>query len=236
MRTLLEISGLDAFYGRAQILHGVGFSVGEGEVTALMGRNGAGKSTTFKSIIGLVSDRRGTIRFEDRDIARLDPHAIARLGLGYVPEERRIFAGLTVEENLSVGLQPPRAGMPTWTPERIYALFPNLAEMRKRLGGRMSGGEQQMLAIGRTLMGNPRLLMLDEPSEGIAPKIVEDMAHAILELKRAGVSLLISEQNLHFARLISDRAVILESGEIRFTGTFAELEARADIRDAYLAV
>jgi branched-chain amino acid transport system ATP-binding protein len=236
MNTLLDVSGLDAFYGRAQILHGVGFSVDEGQVTALMGRNGAGKSTTFKSIIGLVADRRGAIRFEGRDIARFEPHAIARLGLGYVPEDRRIFSGLTVEENLIVGRQPPREGVPTWTPEAIYALFPNLAEMRKRLGGRMSGGEQQMLAIGRTLMGNPRLLMLDEPSEGIAPKIVEDMARAILDLKRAGVSLLISEQNLHFARLISDRAVILESGEIRFAGTFAELEARADVRDAYLAV
>jgi branched-chain amino acid transport system ATP-binding protein len=236
MTMLLEVRRLDAFYGRAQILHGVGFSVGEGEVTALMGRNGAGKSTTFKSIIGLVADRRGSIRFEDQEIVRFEPHAIARLGLGYVPEDRRIFSGLTVEENLIVGQQRPRDGVPTWTPEAIFELFPNLAEMRKRPGGRMSGGEQQMLAIGRTLMGNPRLLMLDEPSEGIAPKIVEDMAYAILKLKRAGVSLLISEQNLHFARLISDRAVILESGEIRFTGTFADLEARADIRDAYLAV
>lgn len=236
MSALLEVSRLNAFYGRAHILRGLNFSVGEGEVTALMGRNGAGKSTTFKSIIGLVDDRRGSIRFEGREIVALEPHAIARAGLGYVPEDRRIFSGLTVEENLRVGWQAPRDGVPTWTQEAIFELFPNLADMRKRPGGLMSGGEQQMLAIGRTLMGNPRLLMLDEPSEGIAPKIVEDMARVILQLKRAGVSLLISEQNLHFARLISDRVVILQSGEIRFAGTFADLETRVEMRDAYLAV
>ncbi len=168
MRALIEISGLDAYYGRAQILHGVGFSVGDGEVTALMGRNGAGKSTTFKSIIGLVADRRGLIRFEGQEIIRLEPHAIARLGLGYVPEDRRIFAGLTVEENLLVGQQPARAGVPTWTPEKIYRLFPNLAEMRKRPGGRMSGGEQQMLAIGRTLMGGACACAIAHPGGGYA--------------------------------------------------------------------
>ena len=162
--------------------------------------------------------------------------AAARAGLGYVPEDRRIFTDLTVEENLAVGRQPPRPGAPTWTPERLYALFPNLAEMRRRPGGRRSGGEQQMLTIARTLMGNPSLVLLDEPSEGLAPKIVEQMADAILAMKREGLSVLLSEQNLHFARLISDRAYIIETGRIRFGGTMAELEAQPEIRDAYLAV
>jgi len=163
-------------------------------------------------------------------------HEIGRRGLGWVPEDRRIFTELTVLENLEVGKQPPRADAPTWTPERLFELFPNLAEMRQRLGGRMSGGEQQMLTIARTLMGNPSLVLLDEPSEGLAPKIVEQMAAAILAMKREGLALVISEQNLRFARLISDRAVIIEKGRIRYTGTIAELEANPEIRDAYLAV
>ena len=233
---ILEVANLDAFYGRARILDGVAFAVAPGEVTALLGRNGAGKSTTLKAIMGLVADRRGLVRFQGVDIARIETHRIAAAGLGYVPEDRRIFAGLTVDENLEVGRRPPRDGAPTWTPERIFELFPNLAAMRRRPGGRMSGGEQQMLTIARTLMGNPLLLMLDEPSEGVAPRIVEDMARAILDLKRAGVSLLISEQNLPFARSIADRAVILERGRVRFAGSFAELDARPEIRDAHLAV
>ena len=207
----------------------------KGAVTALLGRNGAGKSTTFKAIIGLVR-REGSVRFLGREIAAEDTFRIARLGLGYVPEDRRIFTDLTVEENLMVGLQPPRAGAPRWTPEKIYELFPNLAEKRRLPGGAMSGGEQQMLTIGRTLMGNPQLLLLDEPSEGIAPRIVEQMSKAILDLKREGFSLLVSEQNLHFARLIADEAVILERGMVRFAGAFKDLEVRPDIRDAYLAV
>ncbi|KGM34889.1 ABC transporter ATP-binding protein [Inquilinus limosus] len=232
----LSVSGLNAHYGPAHILFDVGFEVGEGEVVAFLGRNGAGKSTTFRSLVGLVPRREGRILFRGADIAARPTHEIARAGLGYVPEDRRIFTDLTVEENLAVGLQPPRPGAPTWTPERLYALFPNLAEMRRRPGGRMSGGEQQMLTIARTLMGNPSLVLLDEPSEGLAPKIVEQMADAILAMKREGLSVLLSEQNLHFARLISDRAYIIESGRIRFGGTMAELEAQPEIRDAYLAV
>ncbi|HEY9348849.1 MAG TPA: ABC transporter ATP-binding protein [Inquilinus sp.] len=232
----LSVSGLNAHYGPAHILFDVGFEVGEGEVVAFLGRNGAGKSTTFRSLVGLVPRREGTILFRGADIAAKPTHEIARAGLGYVPEDRRIFTDLTVEENLAVGLQPPRPGAPTWTPERLYALFPNLAEMRRRPGGRMSGGEQQMLTIARTLMGNPSLVLLDEPSEGLAPKIVEQMADAILAMKREGLSVLLSEQNLHFARLISDRAYIIETGRIRFGGTMAELEAQPEIRDAYLAV
>jgi branched-chain amino acid transport system ATP-binding protein len=232
----LSVSGLNAHYGPAHILFDVGFEVGEGEVVAFLGRNGAGKSTTFRALVGLVPRREGKILFRGADIAAKPTHEIARAGLGYVPEDRRIFTDLTVEENLAVGLQPPRPGAPSWTPERLYALFPNLAEMRRRPGGRMSGGEQQMLTIARTLMGNPSLVLLDEPSEGLAPKIVEQMADAILAMKREGLSVLLSEQNLHFARLISDRAYIIETGRIRFGGTMAELEAQPEIRDAYLAV
>ncbi|MGO4123409.1 ABC transporter ATP-binding protein [Inquilinus sp. YAF38] len=232
----LSVSGLNAHYGPAHILFDVGFEVGEGEVVAFLGRNGAGKSTTFRALMGLVPRREGKILFRGADIAARPTHEIARAGLGYVPEDRRIFTDLTVEENLAVGLQPPRPGAPSWTPERLYTLFPNLAEMRRRPGGRMSGGEQQMLTIARTLMGNPSLVLLDEPSEGLAPKIVEQMADAILAMKHEGLSVLLSEQNLHFARLISDRAYIIETGRIRFGGTMAELEAQPEIRDAYLAV
>ena len=199
----LAVSNLEARYGPAQILFDVSFTVGDGEVVALLGRNGAGKSTTLRSIIGLVADRSGGIEFQGEDISKLRTHEIARRGLGWVPEDRRIFTELTVLENLEVGRQPPRAGAPTWTADKLFALFPNLAEMRQRLGDRMSGGEQQMLTIARTLMGNPALVLLDEPSEGLAPKIVEQMAAAILAMKREGLALVISEQNLRFARLIS---------------------------------
>jgi len=232
----LAVSGLQARYGPAQILFDVSFAVGDGEVVALLGRNGAGKTTTLLSIIGLVAERTGAVEFQGEDIANLPTHEIARRGLGWVPEERRIFTELTVLENLEVGRQSPRPGAPVWTTDKLFALFPNLAEMRQRLGGRMSGGEQQMLTIARTLMGNPTLVLLDEPSEGLAPKIVEQMAAAILAMKREGLALIISEQNLRFARLISDRAVIIEKGRVRYTGTMAELEANPEIRDAYLAV
>jgi branched-chain amino acid transport system ATP-binding protein len=234
--TTLAVSGLHTYYAKSHILHDVGFEVREGEIVALLGRNGAGKSTTFRSIVGLVARRSGRILFEDRDISNLPTHAIVRSGLGYVPEERRIFTDLTVDENLEVGRQPSRAGAPQWTRERLFELFPNLAEMRGRSGGRMSGGEQQMLTIARTLMGNPSLVLLDEPSEGLSPRIVEQMVEAILTMKRQGVSILISEQNLHFARLISDRAYIIERGRICFAGSMAELDARPDIRDAHLAL
>ncbi|MGO4334741.1 ABC transporter ATP-binding protein [Labrys sp. KB_33_2] len=232
----LEIADLDSFYGPAHILHQVSLEIGQGEVVALLGRNGAGKSTTFRSIIGLVADRRGAIRLDGADIIRLPVYEIARLGIGYVPEDRRIFTDLTVAENLEVGRRPPRQGLKPWTPERLYELFPNLAAMPGRLGGRMSGGEQQMLTIARTLMGNPAILLLDEPSEGLAPKIVEDMARAILLLKQEGLSILLSEQNLHFARLIADRAYVIESGVIRYSGTMAALEADSAVQTEYLAL
>jgi branched-chain amino acid transport system ATP-binding protein len=233
---MLKVEALNSHYGPAHILFDVALEVGEGEVVALLGRNGAGKSTTFRSIVGLVEQRSGRIVFDSEDVSAEPTHAIVRRGLGYVPEERRIFTDLTVDENLEVGRQPARANAPHWTREKLFALFPNLGEMRGRQGGRMSGGEQQMLTIARTLMGNPSLALLDEPSEGLSPKIVEQMVEAILTMKRAGVSMVVSEQNLHFARLICDRAYIIERGRICFSGTMSELDARPDVRDAHLAL
>jgi len=225
---MLKVSGLNAFYGRAHILFDVGLEVGRGEVVALMGRNGAGKSTTMKAVMGLLP--RG------QNITALQPYRIARMGMGFVPEDRRVFSDLTVMENLDTGRQPPRDGAPEWTPEKLFRLFPNLGEMPKRPGGQMSGGEQQMLTVSRTLMGNPYLVLLDEPSEGVAPVIVEQMANMILELKREGLSILLSEQNLHFAELVSDRAYVLEKGQIRFSGTIGELAQNETVRRAYLSV
>ena len=208
---LLDVAQLKAWYGAAQILFDVNLQVRRGEVVALMGRNGAGKSTTLKTIMGLLDKRRGQLHFMGHDISRRPSHEIARLGLGFVPEDRRIFSDLTVIDNLEVGSQPARhwpdgTAAPLWTPAELFKLFPNLGEMPLRLGGRTSGGEQQMLTVARTLMGNPFLVLLDEPSEGVAPVIVEQMAHMILALKAQGVSILLSEQNMHFAELVSDRA------------------------------
>lgn len=238
---MLAVENLGASYGVAQILYGLSFDVARGEVVALMGRNGAGKSTTMKAIMGLMTQRSGTVRFNGTDISRLKPYEIARLGLGFTPEDRRIFSDLTVLENLDIGRQPPRTfsdGVvaPVWTEDKLLALFPNLGEMPNRPGGRMSGGEQQMLTVARTLMGNPLLILLDEPSEGVAPVIVDQMANTILELKRAGVSILLSEQNVHFAELVSDRAYVLEKGQIQWTGGMAELADNIDIQRAYLTV
>jgi branched-chain amino acid transport system ATP-binding protein len=238
---LLEAKSLAAWYGAAQILYDVDLQVRRGEVVALMGRNGAGKSTTLKTLIGMLAKRRGAIRFMGNDISKSEPHVAARLGLGFVPEDRRVFTDLTVMENLEVGKQPARkwpdgVEAPVWTPERLFKLFPNLGEMPQRPGGRMSGGEQQMLTVARTLMGNPYLVLLDEPSEGVAPVIVEQMAQMILELKSQGVSILLSEQNMHFAELVSDRAYVLEKGQIRFEGSMADLAANEDVRRAYLSV
>jgi branched-chain amino acid transport system ATP-binding protein len=233
---MLVVKGLHSYYGRAHILQGVSLRVEQAEVVVLIGRNGAGKSTTMKSLIGLVRPAGGRVTFGGTDIMGAPTHRIARLGLGYVPEERRIFTDLTVMENLEVGRQPARAGRPAWTPERLFALFPNLGRMRDRPGGRMSGGEQQMLTIARTLMGNPDLVLLDEPSEGLAPLIVEQMADAILALKREGVAVLLAEQNLHFAARVADGAVVLESGRVVWSGTMAALAANEAVRGRHLGV
>jgi branched-chain amino acid transport system ATP-binding protein len=238
---MLSVQNLSASYGAARILYGLSFEVGRGEVVALMGRNGAGKSTTMKAIMGLIAERDGAIHFNGSDISRLKPYEIARLGLGFTPEDRRIFADLTVLENLDIGRQPPRTfrdGIPAphWNAEKLLSLFPNLGEMPNRPGSRMSGGEQQMLTVARTLMGNPLLVLLDEPSEGVAPLIVEQMANTIIELKRAGVSILLSEQNVHFAELVSDRAYVLEKGQIQWSGSMAQLAGNIDIQRTYLTV
>ena len=233
---MLKVEGLHAYYGRAHILADVAFEVSSGEVVVLLGRNGAGKSTTMKSIMGLVPPASGRITFRGTEIAGKQPFEIARLGLGYVPEDRRVFTELTVEENLEVGRRPANPGAPEWTAEKLFALFPNLASMRDRAGSQMSGGEQQMLTIARTLMGNPLLVLLDEPSEGLAPVIVEQMAKTILDLKQQGLTVLLSEQNLHFARTVADRALIIEKGRIRFAGTMAELMANEGVRAQYLSL
>ena len=233
---MLDVRDLHAFYGRAHILHGVSLEARAGEVVALLGRNGAGKSTAMKAIMGLVPPASGEVSFGGKRIERLPPYRIARLGLGYVPEERRIFTELSVMENLEVGRQPARDGLPPWTEEKLFALFPNLARMGDRPGGRMSGGEQQMLTIARTLMGNPRCVLLDEPSEGLAPIIVEEMANSIRALKGEGLSVILCEQNLHFAQAVADRAYIIEKGQIRFGGSMAELAADAALREQYLSV
>ncbi len=233
---MLRVDHLDGFYGRAHVLQSVSFALAAGEVLVLLGRNGAGKSTTMKSLIGLLRPRGGRILFGGQDVAGWEPHRIARLGMGYVPEDRRIFADLTVAENLEVGRRPARVGLPEWTEEKLFALFPNLARMRDRPGGRMSGGEQQMLTIARTLMGNPELVLLDEPSEGLSPLIVEQMAHAVLALKQAGVTVLLAEQNFHFAARVADRAAVIESGRIVWRGTMADLLADEAVRAAHLQV
>jgi branched-chain amino acid transport system ATP-binding protein len=232
----LEVRGLAAFYARAQVLFGVSLEVRRGEVVALLGRNGAGKSTTLKAIMGLVARRADRLTFAGREIGACPSFRIARLGLGYVPEERRIFTDLTVAENLAVGQQPPRAGRPAWSAERLFAIFPNLAEMRGRRASEMSGGEQQMLTIARTLMGNPEAVLLDEPSEGLAPVIVELMAEAVTAMKQDGIAVLLSEQNLHFASAVSDRAYVIERGQIRYAGAIEELTRNEAVRDAYLTV
>tara|TARA_B100000965_G_scaffold401157_2_gene424424 strand:+ start:376 stop:1095 length:720 start_codon:yes stop_codon:yes gene_type:complete len=236
IQTLLEVNDLNAFYGRAQILFDVSLKVGRGEVVALMGRNGAGKSTTMKTIMGLVERRTGSVSFRKESIERQAPFRICQRGLGFVPEDRRIFTDLSVMENLEVGRLSERLDAPYWDENKLFKLFPNLGEMPNRPGGQMSGGEQQMLTISRTLMGNPYLVLLDEPSEGVAPLIVEQMAEMIVELKKNGLSVLLSEQNIHFAKLVSDRAYILENGQVRYQGSMSELAADEATQQKYLSV
>jgi len=233
---ILQVDALDAFYGRAQVLFDVALSVGPGEVVALLGRNGAGKSTTMKALMGMLSGTRGKVVLRGQDISGMPSHRIARMGMAYVPEERRIFTDLSVLQNLEVGRQPPRAGAVNWTVQQLFALFPNLGEMPQRAGGQMSGGEQQMLTVARSLMGNPYLLLLDEPSEGVAPLIVEQMAQMILQLKRAGMAILLSEQNLLFAAQVSDRAYVLDNGQVRHQAGMQDVLNDEVVRRAYLAV
>jgi branched-chain amino acid transport system ATP-binding protein len=233
---MLEVKNLHAHYGRAHILNSVSIAIGVGEVAALLGRNGAGKTTTLKSIMQLIRPSEGEVLFAGEPITGLQPFEICRRGLGYVPEDRRIFKELTVAENLEVARQPPRSDAPTWTIDRLFKLFPNLAERYSSSAKVISGGEQQMLTIARTLMGNPRAILLDEPSEGLAPMIIEQMARAIQELKLQGVTVLLSEQNLYFAAIVADRAFIIEKGTIRYAGSMRDALDNAEIRRTYLMV
>jgi branched-chain amino acid transport system ATP-binding protein len=229
---MLELADVHAVYGRSHVLHGVSLRAGEGEVVSLLGRNGAGKSTTLKAIVGVVEVTAGEIRFEGRSLRDVPTHRVARLGIGLVPEDRRIFADLSVLENLMVGARADGA----WTVERIFGLFPRLAGLARQRGGSLSGGEQQMLTIARTLMTGPRLLLLDEPSEGLAPVVVAALADTVAALRRQGLSILMAEQNVKFARRLADRAYIIEKGQIRFDGTMAALDADESLRRAYLSV
>ncbi|HTO10057.1 MAG TPA: ABC transporter ATP-binding protein [Candidatus Binatia bacterium] len=229
---MLEVRGLHAVYGRSHVLHGVSLAAREGEVVSLLGRNGSGKSTTLKAVMGLVRVTGGAVTFRGEPLTGLPTHVISRRGLGYVPEDRRIFADLTVRENLMVG---ERAGS-RWPIERLLALFPGLRPLAERRGGSLSGGEQQMLTIARTLVTDPALLLLDEPSEGLAPVIVRRLGDAIAALKREGLTIVLSEQNLKFARRLADRAYVIDRGEIKFEGPIAALDADEPLRRAYLGV
>jgi branched-chain amino acid transport system ATP-binding protein len=228
----LELVDVRAAYGPSRVLHGVTVEARAGEVVSLLGRNGAGKSTTLKAVVGLVEVTGGAIRFDGRDITGWPTHEISRLGVGYVPEDRRIFSDLTVAENLEVGAK----GAGGWDVARVYRFFPKLRELARRRAGSLSGGEQQMLTVARTLMGNPRLLLLDEPSEGLAPVIVRALGEQIALLKREGLTILLSEQNLKFAARLADRAYIIEKGEIRFEGSMRTLLEDEAIRRAHLTV
>ena len=220
---LLEVRSINSFYGKAHILHDLSLEMERGSVAVLLGRNGVGKSTTLKSIMGIVVPKSGQITFKGQPILGLPPYKICAMGLGYVPEDRRIFTGLTIMENLEVGRRPPREGFEPWTPERLFELFPNLGNMKNRLGGQISGGEQQMLSIARTLMGNPELIILDEPSEGLAPVIVDQLGATITRLKEEGVSILLAEQNLNFARTICDKVFIVDHGRVCFDNDICHL-------------
>jgi len=233
---VLEVSGLEVYYGLSHILFGVSLRAGPGEVVALLGRNGAGKSTTLKAIMGLAPPAAGRIVFQGKDLAGKPAHVVCQGGIGYVPEDRRIFPDLTVQENLEVGRRPGRSGDPGRGVERALDLFSALRPLASRRGDTLSGGEQQMLAIARTLAGNPSLLLLDEPSEGLAPRVVQDVAEHLRRLKGEGITILLSEQNLRFAAGISDRAYILEQGRIRYEGTMADLRADIEVRRKHLMI
>jgi branched-chain amino acid transport system ATP-binding protein len=237
MTTRLELSGVHTHYATSHILFDVSLEVNPGESVCLLGRNGAGKTTTLKTIMSLARASAGSIRFGGTDLVGRPPYEIARLGVGYVPDERLIFPDLTVRENLEIAIKPGAPGAPArWTVERLYELFPVLAPLDARLGGYLSGGEQQMLTIGRTLMGNPSLLLLDEPVEGVAPVVVQELTRQIKQLKTMGLTILFAEQNMHFATEISDRAYVIEKGHIRYQGTMGELVANEEVKAKYLMI
>jgi branched-chain amino acid transport system ATP-binding protein len=234
---LLEVRNINTYYGDSHILFDLSLDIEAGEVVCLLGRNGAGKTTTLRSIMGLVPPRSGSIVLRGQEIVGLPPFAIARLGIGYVPEERRIFPNLSVRENLAVARKPGRNGQQTlWTEERVFALFPPLQRLMSQQGGHLSGGEQQMLTIARTLMGNPEVLLLDEPSEGLAPVIVQMLKEQLKRLQETGMTIILAEQNVRFVSDLGERVYILENGVVRYQGTMQEFLADEEIRRAYLAV
>ena len=233
---LLEVENIESFYGLSHILFGVSLEVNEGECVCLMGRNGAGKTTTFRSIMGINPPKTGQVLFQDEPIHGKASHEIAQLGIGFVPEERAIFPELSVWENLDVARKPGKDGKIAWTIERVYDFFPRLAERRNQMGGTLSGGEQQMLTIARTLMGNPTLLLLDEPSEGLAPLIVQSIGKLIREIKDEGITILLAEQNTYFALALSERVYIIDDGRIQYSGTADDVKANPDILKQYMAV
>jgi branched-chain amino acid transport system ATP-binding protein len=234
---ILEVEGINTYYETSHILFDVSLSVNRGEIVCLLGRNGAGKTTTMRSIMGLTPPKNGNIRFNGEELRGRPPDYIARKGMGYVPDNRLIFPDLTVLENLELGIKMPKnlQGEP-WTVERIYELFPILAERKHQFGGTLSGGEQQMLTVGRTLMGNPELILLDEPVEGLAPLVVKDLGKQILKIKEMGQTILFSEQNVNFATLTSDRAYVIDKGTIRYHGSIEELSADEEIKKKYLMI
>jgi branched-chain amino acid transport system ATP-binding protein len=234
--SLLRVDDLHAHYGKSHILQGVSFAVGPGEVVSLLGRNGSGRSTTLKAVMGLVPPSAGQVLLGERQLAGAKPHAICRAGLAYVPEEREVFANLTVDENLRLGEQPPAAGAPRWSVQQMFDYFPRLRERRHTKGGSLSGGEQQMLTICRSLLGNPRVMLIDEPTEGLAPRIVAQVAECIQDMQRHGVSVLLVEQKLAIALKVSSRVCVMGHGRIVFEGSPGQLECDRDLLARWLAV
>jgi branched-chain amino acid transport system ATP-binding protein len=236
---MLEVSDVHSYYGKSHILHGVSLRLNEGELVCLLGRNGVGKSTTLKSMMGLVKAREGSIRFKEQELIGKQPFEIARLGVGYVPEDRRIFRSLTVHENLSIGIKGSENGRKQgqgWTIEKIYDFFPLLKNRQNNKGGHLSGGEQQMLTVARTLMGNPELILVDEPTEGLAPLIVKDVLEMLAAVRKSGVTILMVEQNFKGAVKIANRFYVMGKGKVVFMGSVEELMAAEDIRRDYLEV
>lgn len=233
----LVLEDVSTHYGTSHILFGVSLEVKAGEVVCLLGRNGAGKTTTIRTIMGLAEATQGTITFGGESLLGRPTYDIARLGVGYVPDERIIFPDLTVRENLEIGSKPGTAsGTALWNVDRVYEMFPKLADLEDNLGGYLSGGEQQMLTVARTLMGNPSLLLLDEPVEGVAPMVVQELGRQIRKLKDMGLTILLAEQNIKFATSIADRAYIIETGRIRFEGTIEDLARQHDVKEKYLMI
>lgn len=236
MNAMLDVVGLDVRYGSSQVLFGLKLQVQHGETLALLGRNGAGKSTSMKAIAGVITASAGCVKLSEKDITGFPSHLIARAGIGFVPEDRQIFTGLSVQDNLIIGTKLGQQGEQTWTLDRVYEMLPLLYPLRQRMGGLLSGGEQQMLTIGRALMGNPSLLLLDEPSEGLAPIMVQKIGDLIENLRQQGTTIVLAEQNLHFCLGLADRAVVIDKGCDVFVGSIDELNANADIKKRYLSV